>query len=691
MAYLGCSKRTEVGLDVWESAMIKSSLLRGPGGGTAGQAADEVVVEALRAGCKHLVLPSEEQSVPFSKWIKKELTKAAQGVDPLRVVVGCFVNEDCTIGSLFNSEDVPYLNSNAYPWAKAYHLVTGHPVLYHFDGESRFVPSASTLGRKLLLVELDSTQELTGTYPRPRNIILNPGSSRVGPSSLTDEVTNVLVSVPRFGRQWEHLCSNYNASVYKSKGDLEILAVPFRDSKEADAFLKNVALEPRGMFAIAKSALYEDSVLTLSCKSHSTVEADELFRLTGAKGVLPIGEDKYRIWTEMPMLKVAQVLNFQNRYIQKDLMKYKTLRNDKDKYVPLSTKKSPSRVLEYYRRPVPVDRPAAKTIAGRVWYSVTNLPNGVNAHKLLSYFQSLSWWPSTSPALLLDRAYTPKAWFQLDAACQVPSVVVVDSRPLVILPDLAPPADLENPPAKPASVTDFDELRQCGTVSAWSAARATQAFMASKYGKRAISGKRGAQTVRGQQKSGQSRDQVRARPARAARQPSDDAVQLGRRLNPAPVDTTTATRGSNGAGGRPVPASDQVKGGGSHRRSGGDKGGRSEPSASLQPKASDEKMPAGQTLVQHRGTKRKDLQDSAPEAGGILQEANPIIGCDPPADHNFRVYVHPRRKKQLKKTPHTLSTFTGQLQLAGKAALYAQRRFVTTWAQSARSIVTNTQ
>ena len=42
-------------------------------------------------------------------------------------------------------------------------------------------------------------------------------------------------------------------------------------------FLKKVASEPRGMYAIAKSALYNDSVLTLSCKPLSSVSADEFF------------------------------------------------------------------------------------------------------------------------------------------------------------------------------------------------------------------------------------------------------------------------------------------------------------------------------------------------------------------------------------------------------------------------------
>lgn len=77
--------------------------------------------------------------------------------DRLCVVVGCFVDEECTAGSIYNTEDIPLLNQDNFPWIVSVTLIDGHVQCFSFDGRDRFVLSeASRVGKKLALIELDS-------------------------------------------------------------------------------------------------------------------------------------------------------------------------------------------------------------------------------------------------------------------------------------------------------------------------------------------------------------------------------------------------------------------------------------------------------------------------------------------------------------------------------------------------------
>ena len=133
---------------------------------------------------------------------------------------------------------------------------------------------------------------------------------------------------------------------------LEILAVTFDSQDEADAFVAKRAKKPKGMFVMAKDALYHRDTLTLTVsdrKNAGPIIADELFYLTRAAGVLPLGNNRYRISTRMSFLEVAQVFNFSNRYLKGDNNKYSVLRDDRDRYVLLDTEAQPKSVLEYFR------------------------------------------------------------------------------------------------------------------------------------------------------------------------------------------------------------------------------------------------------------------------------------------------------------------------------------------------------
>ena len=68
--------------------------------------------------------------------------------------------------------------------------------------------------------------------------------------------------------------------------------MPFATAEEARRYALTVAKNARGMFAMLKEELYCAGTLTLTCETGpkaAEVVADELFFLTRATGVLPIG------------------------------------------------------------------------------------------------------------------------------------------------------------------------------------------------------------------------------------------------------------------------------------------------------------------------------------------------------------------------------------------------------------------
>ena len=140
-----------------------------------------------------------------------------------------------------------------------------------------------------------------------------------------------------------------SASIYSSKGSLVSLAVPFPSLDAAEKYALEIAAKPRGIFSMLKQDLYNENTLTLTCSGKRAVSAEELFYLTNAVGVLPIGGNRYRISTSMKILELAQVLHFQNAYIQKDNKKFVALRDDKNHFVLLDTKRPPADVKTYYR------------------------------------------------------------------------------------------------------------------------------------------------------------------------------------------------------------------------------------------------------------------------------------------------------------------------------------------------------
>lgn len=392
---------------------------------------------------KHLYVPTAQNQEAFAKWVKRDLARAAKEGERLQIVVGVFVDEECTLGSLYNSEDVPYCNKKQYPWACSFTLIGSPVTCYTLGRQGSFIPSESTRsGKRILLVELDSRYKSSGTLPKPRLKKLHQPRlrSQNGLAAELQSREHVLVSLAEDDPRFPILRDQCKASVYRKKGDLVVLACPFETLAEAEKFALKIAEKPRGMFSMLKRDLYSLNTLTLTCSGKRPVTPEELFFLTNAMGVLPIGGDRYRISTNMKLLEVAQNLHFHNEYLQKDLKKFIAIRDDKDRVVKLGTKKPPKNVREYYRlepdleQKQPVD-------AGASWYHMTNLPNGISTAMLHEALSTFEWWLSDSKEtdVLLDEGpFQPEAWLKLPAGVVVPISAVIASRPVAIIQADAP-------------------------------------------------------------------------------------------------------------------------------------------------------------------------------------------------------------------------------------------------------------
>ena len=405
--------------------------------------AEQEVLKRVQDQHKHFYVPTAQNHEAFAKWVKRDLERAHKEGERLQVVVGVFVDEECTLGSLYNSEDVPYFNIKMYPWATSFTLVGSPTTCYTLGKQGNFVPSQSTRrGKRVLLVELDSRYKASGTLPKPSLLKLHqPGlqAHNIVSAARLQSREFVLVSLSQDDPRFRILRDRCKASVYRKKGNLVVLACPFNTLADAEKYALNIAEKPRGMFGMLKRDLYSPNTLTLTCSGKRPVTPEELFFLTNAMGVLPIGGDRYRISTNMKLLEVAQMLHFHNEYIQKDLRKFISLRDDKERYVMLDTKKPPRNVKEYYRLKPALEQKASVT--GVSWYHMTNLPNGITTEVLLEALSTTQWWPSDSREayLMLDSgSFQPEAWFTLPTEVVVPISAVIANRPAAIIQADAP-------------------------------------------------------------------------------------------------------------------------------------------------------------------------------------------------------------------------------------------------------------
>ena len=392
--------------------------------------------EQIHTRHKHVYIPTTKNSEKFATWIKRDLGRAKKGGERLQAVVGVFVDEHCTLGSLYNTEDVPYFDAKKFPWARSFTLVDSPVSCFTMDEQGGFIPSEATRrGKRILLVELDSQFKSSGTLQKPSLLRLhrpNRQDGNVGPASALPAQEFVLVSLAADDPRFRLLRDHCGASIYRRKGSLVLLAVPFPSLEAAEKYALAIAAKPRGTFSMLKQDLYNENTLTLTCSGKRAVSAEELFYLTNAVGVLPIGGNRYRISTSMKMLEVAQVLHFQNVYIQKDKNKFVSLRDDKDRFVVLDTKRPPADVQTYYRlEPV---REQEQVPAPGSWYQMSNLPHGFTEEVLLETLQQTGWWPSDVKKIWVDDdPFQPDAWFQTQSTAPMPISAVIANRPVAIV------------------------------------------------------------------------------------------------------------------------------------------------------------------------------------------------------------------------------------------------------------------
>ena len=473
-----------------EEAMVKAEAIRN---GRVASLRD--LGGLLSEARKCLVVPETAYLEKYAVWLKRDMKTAERRGDRLCVVVGCFVDEECTAGSIYNTEDIPLLNQDNFPWIVSVTLIDGHVQCFSFDGRDRFVLSeASRVGKKLALIELDSFAGGVGTFPVPGVLVPDPLASEVGqcPTEAKPGV-DVLVSLPEGDNRRQLLLDQCSASVYRTKGSLEILSVPFATVAKAKQFVLNTADNARGIFAMLKSELYCKGTLTLTVDlgtgpGAASITAGELFYLLRATGVMPIGGSRYRIATAMPMLDAAHLLHFQNCYVQADNKKFKVLRNDSDEYVHLDTKKAPKSILKYYRKE-PERYSATEGVDTKWWYQIQNLPRWVTQRGLLNTLSSLRWWPDSAGSFLVSRStHHPVAFFALERkqhCSNVPVSVVIEGRPCAVVPSAPPPTAVVKKAAPSfCSQQSLAVLANFPAQPAWSCTVKTKNLVNAKYKKR---------------------------------------------------------------------------------------------------------------------------------------------------------------------------------------------------------------
>jgi len=183
------------------------------------------------------------------------------------------------------------------------------------------------------------------------------------------------------------------------------------------------------------------------------------------------------------MLEVAQVLHFQNAYIQKDNKKFVALRDDKDQFVLLDTKRPPADVKTYYRlEPV---RAQEQVLAPGSWYQVSNLPHGFTEKVLLETLQQTVWWPSDVKRILVDDGqFQPDAWFQTQSSALMPMSAVIANRPVAIVKADVPRRLLQKRSNVPSPRDPVDVLNFAEQGMYWKPSKKTVAVVKRKFSRK---------------------------------------------------------------------------------------------------------------------------------------------------------------------------------------------------------------
>lgn len=433
----GFRNKTDIPFTLIEETMVKKHLFNN---GNKPQTSE--IESALDTQLIHLAIPKQSYRDKYLARLKKAMKLARKTGEVLRMVLGIFIDEDCTPGGLYNTEDCALFDAEQHPWVRSFTLAEGPTVLYEFDRFGRLSPAVEAFqSKKLLLVDLDSRFDSLKTLPQPGVMTLSGlGAVRESVQMKEKDLVighEVLVSLPEGDPRKTVLVQEYGGAVYRVVGKREILVVPFSDKDEAVSLVNQIAQKPDEVFCMPKVSLFDRNTLTLTCASKSKVTSDELYTLLKATAVIPIGHDRYRFTTNMPMLAVAKVLYRQNQYVKGDKKKFRVLRSDSDRFVIL-TNSMPRQLARYYRRTCD---PVAEVEKGRsFWYKVSNVPRGYSDRALLESLECFDWWPKALVRTLIDRRdYYPTMWVATEVDVDLPNLFLLGGRPCVLLLDDRPP------------------------------------------------------------------------------------------------------------------------------------------------------------------------------------------------------------------------------------------------------------
>jgi hypothetical protein len=393
---------------------------------------------ALASELHHFLVPDPSHMSAFSTYLRRSMREASACGQRLKVSVGVFIDADATPGSLYNTSDCIFIDKKKFPWVRSLAIVEGHSLCFTFSEElGKPIPAVdSVMGKKLMVVGLDSEFDSMGSLPRVTTVRVTPDEPDLQiPSS---ESVDVLVGLEAGDPRHDYLVRELGAVPTGSQLTLSLLTVSMSSERAAEELLARTAARPGGMFAIRKRDLHDGGTLTLSCKY--PVRSNELYVLLKAKAVFPLSNNRYRFVTERRPLEVAQVLWNMNSYVKRAGKKYQCLRDDSDGFIILDGQ-APRTVSKYYRRRgIALTAGDREVTPGMHWHKASNLPRGIPSGQLLTTLSSLSWWPKTRPVLKLDRTdLYPALWIGTTDDLVLPTSFVFGTRRVVVLPSGLPP------------------------------------------------------------------------------------------------------------------------------------------------------------------------------------------------------------------------------------------------------------
>ena len=388
----------------------------------------------------HVAIPTQGNLLSFGGYLQQQMQATEGTGNRFQICVGVLVDEFTNTSCVYNTEHCLFFDHRAFPWAKSFTLLEGDYIISEYNTDaSELLPAVDAMrGRKLLLIELDSSYQAKGCLPHPQSMNLG-GAAVVDAAPEADPSgKEVLVGMHQHDPRILELVRDCGASFYKNVDDTTILALDFDTPKKARDFILDMKESKAGVFVMTRQNLYAKHAYTLTCNRPAV--ADELFVLLDAMEVMSLGKNRYRFTSNQPLLKHAQVLYRHNRWKKNEkVKKFRALRDDADRYVFLDHKLPVS--LNMYQRAPPLSPVRAEGKApGLVWYRLTNLPRDLPDAKLR---EAVEQWGALGEVKewKIDRAhYNPTLWMAVAKRVTVSRVVNgVFDRTNILLPVNTPP------------------------------------------------------------------------------------------------------------------------------------------------------------------------------------------------------------------------------------------------------------